>query len=348
MHGHGLLISFRVRGEFVEQFAGLRKSRVDLGHRVNIAPAQRWVIRLLQRIEQLTQSIEVVASDEVKVFVRSCGFDSRFGHAWFLVVVESKNGPQQSASSSRKHQANMRACFEDFSKTCDCSGEPQIRNVSRCVSSWAYIRSNEKTPTRFDRGAIGAKSVWDLVAARNQHACSLTSDWVFPQLACPSEQSVATTNHVVDPGETLGFLYSAKSIVHSRLRDSNLINVKIRDGLNLIDVGTCRSHDAKRASKRNALAGCLIGGDDMCGLAGLRRLKNRFDLDNDCLTAMASDIPLANPYIFRSHGLTSNCKAAALGLDELAIVALSQVAKDRAVQGRVGRLAAGAGPVSFD
>jgi len=342
MHGHGFLISFCVRDEFVEQLADLCESCVDLGHRVNIAPAQCWVIGLLHCIERLTQSIKVIASYKVKVFVRRSGFNSRFRHTWFLVVVGANDGPQQSASKSQKHQANMRACFKDFSQTWGCAGELQIRNVSRCVSRWAYIRSNEKTPTRFDRGAIGAKSFWDLVSARNQHACSLTSDWVFPQLACPSEQSVASTNHVVDRREAFGFPDSAKTIVHSRIRDSNLINVKIRDGLNLVDVGTGWSHDTKRASKRNALAVGLVGSDDACGLTGLRRLKDRFDFSDDGRTAMASYIPLAYSYIFGPHVLTSHREASAFRLDELAVVALDHVAKDRAVQGRVGRLASGA------
>jgi hypothetical protein len=52
--------------------------------------------------------------------------------------------------------------------------------------------------------------------------------------------------------------------------------------------------------------------------------------------------------VFHRLGLlASNGEASAFGLHELTIVALGQVTKDRAVQGRVGSLATGAGPIAL-
>jgi len=52
--------------------------------------------------------------------------------------------------------------------------------------------------------------------------------------------------------------------------------------------------------------------------------------------------------VFHRLGLlASNGEASAFGLHELAIVGLGQVTKDRAIQGRVGSLATGAGPIAL-
>ncbi len=51
----------------------------------------------------------------------------------------------------------MQACFARIFRTCGRAGEPQFGDVSRCVGRGACVRINEKTPTRFERGAIGGK-----------------------------------------------------------------------------------------------------------------------------------------------------------------------------------------------
>lgn len=51
----------------------------------------------------------------------------------------------------------MRACFTEIVQTCGCGAGPENRSVLHCVSNRAYIRTNEKTPTRCKRGAIDGK-----------------------------------------------------------------------------------------------------------------------------------------------------------------------------------------------
>ncbi len=212
-------------------------------------------------------------------------------HGWFLVVGEAKDDPQQSASESQKHQANMRASFAKFLETCDCAGKPQFRNVSRCVGGGACVRINEKTPTRFERGAIGGKrSVLRacLQVVRYQDGSAVAGDGNRVSVSRSGEQRGTLADHIhhaadvelaiVDRSQVVGdaWLWRCDLAVGQVIHRSQIVKVFHRVGL-----------------------------------------------------------------------LASNGEASAFGLHELAVVALGQVAKNRAVQGRVRRLATWAGPVAL-
>ncbi len=291
LHSHGFLVSFGGCVEFVEQFAGLSQACVDLGHRVNVPPAQCWVVWWLQGVERLTQSIKVITCNEMKVLVGSCRLKGWFGHGWFLVVGETKDDPQQSASESQKHQANMRACFAKFLETCGCAGEPQFRDVSRCVAGGAYVRINEKTPTRCKRGAIGGKrSVLRacLQVVRYQDGSAVAGDGNRISASGSGEQRGTLADHV----------HHAADVELAIVNRSQVVG------------------DAW-------LWHCDLAFGQVIHRSQIVKVFHRLGL------------------------LASNGEASAFGLHELAIVALGQVAKDRAVQGRVGSLATGAGPIAL-
>jgi len=225
---------------------GLSQACVDLRHRVNVPPSQLWVIWLLQGVERMTQSIEVIACNEVKVLVGSCRLKGWLGHGWFLVVGETKDDPQQSASESQKHQANMRACFAKFFQTCGCAGERQFRDVSRCVACWAYVRINEKTPTRCKRGAIGGKrSVLRacLQIVRYQDGSAVAGDCDRVSVGRSREQNWALSDHVnnaadvesaiVDRSQVVGdaWLWSCNLAVGQVIHRSQIVKVFHRLGL---------------------------------------------------------------------------------------------------------------------
>ncbi len=291
LHGHWFLVSFGGCVEFVEQFAGLSQACVDLGHRVNVPPPQLWVIGLFQSVKRLTQSIEVVACYEVKVFVGSCRLKGWFGHGWFLVVGETRDNPQQSASESPKHQANMRACFAKFLETCACAGEPQFRDLSRCVALWAYVRINEKTPTRFKRGAIGGKrSVLRacLQVARYQDGSAVAGNCDRISVGRSGEQRGTLADHI----------HHAADVELAILDRSQVVG----------DAWLWR---------------CDLAVGQVIHRSQIVKMFHRFGL------------------------LASNGEASAFGLHELAVVALGQVAKDRAVQRRVWSLASRACPIAL-
>jgi hypothetical protein len=291
LHSQSFLVSFGVCVELVEQFAGLSESCVDLGHRVNVPPTQRWVIGWLQCVKRLTQSIEVVASYEMQVLVGSCRLKNRFCHGWFLVVGKTEYDPQQSASKSRKHQANMRACFANFFQTCGCAGELQFHDVSRSVECWAYVRINEKTPTRCERGAIGGKrSVLRacLQVVRYQDGSAVAGDCDRISASGSGEQR----------GTLADYIHHAADVELPIVDCSQVVG----------DAWLWR---------------CDLAVGQVIYRSQIVKVFHRFGL------------------------LASNGEASAFGLYELAIVALGQVAKDRAVQGRVGRLATGTRPVSL-
>ena len=291
VHGYWLLVSFRSCVQFVEQLAGLSQACVDLRHRVNVPPSQLWVIWLLQGVKRMTQSIEVIACNEVKILVGRCRLKGWFGHDWFLVVGETKDDPQQSASESQKHQANMRACFANFFQTCGCAGEPQFRDVSRCVAGGAYVRINEKTPTRCKRGAIGGKrSVLRacLQVVRYQDGSAVAGDGNRISASGSGEQRGTLADHV----------HHAADVELAIVNRSQVVG------------------DAW-------LWHCDLAFGQVIHRSQIVKVFHRMGL------------------------LASNGEASAFGLHKLAIVALGQVAKDRAVQGRVGSLATGAGPIAL-
>ncbi len=214
-----------------------------------------------------------------------------FGHGWFLVVEEAKVDPQQSARKDAKHQAVMQACFARIFRTCGRAGEPQFRNVSRCVGGGACIRINEKTPTRFERGAIGGKhSVLRayLQVVRYQDGSAVAGDCDRISVGRSSEQRGTLSDHV-----------------------DNAADVEL----------------------------AIVDRSQVVGDAWLWR----------CDLAVGQVIHRSQviKVFHRACLLAANRESSAFGLHELAVVALGQVAKDRAVQGCVRRLATWAGPVAL-
>jgi hypothetical protein len=233
----------------------------------------------------------LVEHNEVKVLVGSCRLKGWFGNGWFLVVGETKDDRQQSASKSRKHQANMRACFAKFLETCGCAGESQFRDVSRCVALWAYIRINEKTPTRYKRGAIGGKrSVLRscLQVVRYQDGSAVAEDGNRVSVSRSGEQRGTLADHIHHAAD---------------------VELAIVDRSQVVG---------------DAWLWC-------CGLA-VGQVIHRSQIVK----------------VFHRLGLlASNRESSAFGLYELAVVALGQVAKDRAVQRRVWSLASRACPIAL-
>ncbi len=207
------------------------------------------------------------------------------GHGWFLVVGETKDDRQQSASKSRKHQANMPACFADIFQTCGCAGEPQYRDMSRCVAGWPYVHINEKTPARCKRGAIGGKrSVLraSLQVVRYQDGSAVAGDGNRVSVSRSGEQRGTLADHIHHAADVELVIVDRSQVVG--------------------DAWLWR-----------------------CGLA-------------------VGQVIYCSQFVKVFHRLrllASNGEASAFGLHELAIVPLGQVAKDRAVQGRVGVLPPG-------
>ncbi len=96
-----------------------------------------------------------------------------------LVVGETKDDRQQSASKSRKHQANMRACFAKFIETCGCASN---RSIAKCRVGCllAYVRINGKRPHGVNVGdwweAFSARACLQIVRYQDGSAVAGDSD----------------------------------------------------------------------------------------------------------------------------------------------------------------------------
>ncbi len=69
----------------------------------------------------------------MKVLVGSCRLKGCFGHGWFLIVGETKDDRQQSASKSQKHQAQHASMF------CEIYRNMWLRGANRSFATCRVV-----------------------------------------------------------------------------------------------------------------------------------------------------------------------------------------------------------------